>query len=179
MWRFGIGKFSAAAIISLSLMYTAPFVQADSAATQPSTAPGAALQVLGKVPHPLSLSLDQLAAFDHVTVNVNDRKGNPVSYRGVPLEEILKAAGVQFGQMSTARSDAAMCLVVSAADGYKVLFSLAELDPQFQKHLVVLADEQNGKPLDPAFGPLRIIAPDEAVHARWVRQVLSLTVAEP
>ncbi|MGD0463081.1 MAG: hypothetical protein ABSB74_11405 [Tepidisphaeraceae bacterium] len=90
-----------AAVISLSLLYVAPFVEADSPATQPSAAPGAALQVLGKVPHPLSLSLDQLAVFDHVTITVNDRKGNPVSYRGVPLLEVLKAAGLQFGQMST------------------------------------------------------------------------------
>ncbi len=166
-------------VISLSVLCINSFAGADSAATQPSPTPAAALRIIGKVQHPLTLSLDQLAALDHVTVNVVDRKGNPVTYRGVPLLEILKAAGLRFGKMSAARADAAMCVVVGAADGYKALFSLAELDPQFQKHLVILADQENGKPLDTAVGPLRIIAPDEAIHARWVRQVLTLTVAEP
>ncbi|MGD0463082.1 MAG: hypothetical protein ABSB74_11410 [Tepidisphaeraceae bacterium] len=44
---------------------------------------------------------------------------------------------------------------------------------------MILADGRDGKPLDRAMDPLRIIAPDEAVHARWVRQVRSVTVAEP
>ncbi|HEX4053810.1 MAG TPA: molybdopterin-dependent oxidoreductase [Tepidisphaeraceae bacterium] len=169
------------AIILLSVLCAAPLTQADLPATRPSTMPSgdaAVLHVAGKVPHPLSLSLDQLADLDHVTVTIPTHTGKS-TYRGIPLETILKLAGLQFGDMASARSAAGMCLVVQGADGYKAVFSLAELDSQFLRHLVMLADQENGKPLDAAVGPLRIIAPDEAVHARWVHRVISLTVAEP
>jgi DMSO/TMAO reductase YedYZ molybdopterin-dependent catalytic subunit len=149
--------------------------------TQPSTQPGDAvlLHVGGKVPHPLNLSLDQLVDLQHITETVADRKGNSLSYRGIPLEIILKLAGLKFGGMSTARAAAGMCLIAKGADGYKAVFSLAELDGQFRKSLVILADRENGKPFDSASGPLKIVAPDDAIHARWVHRVVSITVAEP
>jgi DMSO/TMAO reductase YedYZ molybdopterin-dependent catalytic subunit len=175
-WR--IHKSPAVAWVAL-IVASFSFAKGQAPATQPSTAPSGNLQVVGKVPHPLTLSLDQLAALDHVTITLKDRHGQQINYSGIPLEEILKAAGLQFGQMSSARSAAGMCVVVTASDGYKVVFSMAELDSQFQKHLVILVDQENGKPLDAVVGPLRIIAPDEAIHARWIRQVISLTVAEP
>lgn len=154
-----------------------------SATTGPSTAPSAGdaivLHIGGEVPHPLGLSLDQLADLDHVTESITDRQGNPITYRGIPMQKVLELAGLKFHGMSTARSAAGMYLVVEGADGYKVVFSLAELDGQFRKSAVMLADGENGKPLDAASGPLKIVAPEDAVHARWVHQVVSLTVAEP
>jgi DMSO/TMAO reductase YedYZ molybdopterin-dependent catalytic subunit len=180
MKRLNIWKSAA---IALSLLWIASLAAAQVDATQPSpapaTMPSGGLQVLGKVPHSLSLTFDQLAAMDHVTVTVKGREGDQLSYSGVPLEEILKSAGLEFGHMSTARAAAGMCVIVTGSDGYRVVYSMAELDSQFQKRLVVLADGRDGKPLDPTEGPLRIVAPDETVHARWVKQVISLTVAEP
>jgi DMSO/TMAO reductase YedYZ molybdopterin-dependent catalytic subunit len=168
-----------ATILLAALLSLAPtqINAAQPSATQPS-AP-TSLQVIGKVPTPLTLSMDQLAALDHVTVTAKNHKGDPVTYRGIPLVAILKAAGMSFDKMSAARAAAGMCVVVTGADGYKVVFSVAELDPQFEDRSIILADAQDGKPLDAAHGPLQIIAPDEAAHGRWVHQVVSLTVAQP
>ena len=62
-------------------------------------------------------------------------------------------------------------VVVKAADNYQAAFSLPEIDPKFGGRQVLLADRRNGQPLDPAQGPLKIIVPEDKVHACWVRQV--------
>jgi DMSO/TMAO reductase YedYZ molybdopterin-dependent catalytic subunit len=75
-----------------------------------------------------------------------------------------------------------MTLVVlaEAADGYKVAYSLAELDEQFGGRRVIVALSQNDAPLPDAEGPLRVVVPGETHHARWIRQltVLRLVRAE-
>ena len=65
-------------------------------------------------------------------------------------------------------------LLVEAADGYRVAFSLAEVDPAFSERDIILADKRDGKPLDAKEGPLRIVAPGDERPARWVRQVTAL-----
>jgi DMSO/TMAO reductase YedYZ molybdopterin-dependent catalytic subunit len=152
--------------------------RADLSSATTASAGAAALDVGGKVPHFLHLSMADIAAMDHVTVSVTSGKST-VSFSGVPLIALLKAAGLSFDQMKDARASADLCVIVGAADGYKVVFSLAELDPQFEDAQVILADQQNGRPIDAAHGPLRIVAPHEAAHARWVHQVTSLTVVQP
>jgi hypothetical protein len=88
---------------------------------------------------------------------------------------VLKAAGVQFGQ--DLRGPAlATYLVVEAADGYRAVFALPELDPAFTDCIILLADRREGKPLGGTEGPLRVIVPGEKRHARWVRQVIALKV---
>jgi hypothetical protein len=39
-------------------------------------------------------------------------------------------------------------LLIEAADSYKVVFALAELDPDFSDRQIILADKRDGKPLD-------------------------------
>jgi DMSO/TMAO reductase YedYZ molybdopterin-dependent catalytic subunit len=170
-----------AALFSIASLASAQVDTTQPATTQPAgqTAAGVSLQVAGKVPTPLNLSMDQLAAMDHVTVTVKGHNGGEVSYRGVALVTILKAAGLSFEKMAAARAAAGMCVIVTGSDGYRVLFSMGELDPQFEDRSIILADTQDGNPLDAARGPLEIVAPNEAAHARWVHQVVSLTVAQP
>jgi hypothetical protein len=69
-----------------------------------------------------------------------------------------------------------MYLVVEAADGYRVVFALPELDPACSNQMILLADRRDGKPLDSMDGPLRIVVPAEKRHSRWVRQVIALKV---
>jgi hypothetical protein len=67
-------------------------------------------------------------------------------------------------------------LLVSAADGYKVAFALAEVDPAFAAREIILADKREGKPLDAKQGPFRVVAPGDKRPARWIRQVTELRV---
>ena len=66
-----------------------------------------------------------------------------------------------------------------ARDGYRVVFSLGELDPATGGRRVFVVDRCDGKPLDADVGPLRLLVPEDARPARWVRQLQSITVSAP
>lgn len=120
-----------------------------------------------------TLTAAQIAALPHVTINTKDHD-TPAQFAGVPLAEILKLAGVETGKMKGPQMTQA--LLVEAADGYKVVFALAELDPDFSDRQIILADQRDGKPLDAKQGPWRIVAPGDKRPARWIRQVTSFKI---
>lgn len=101
----------------------------------------------------------------------------PVTYQGVDLKALLEKGGVTFGD-SLRGKRLASCLLVEAADGYKVVFALPEIDPAFGDKQMVLADSRDGKPLDQKEGPFRIVIPSEKRMARWVRQVTTLKIVD-
>jgi len=96
----------------------------------------------------------------------------------VLLEELLQKAGVPHGEhlrgvaMST-------YVIAEAEDGYRVVFSLAELNSGILDSDVIVADTVDGAPLGPKVGPLRLVAPHEKRPARWVRMLTSITVVKP
>lgn len=67
-------------------------------------------------------------------------------------------------------------VLVEAADDYRVIFSLAELDSGFLDSDVLLADTMDGAPLAPDQGPFKLVAPHEKRPARWAKMVKSITV---
>ncbi len=138
------------------------------------------LSVTGDVPRPVKWTASEFARLPRQSVRGKDRDGKEVGFEGVPLVEVLKTAGVKFGQ--DLRGPAlANYLVVEAADGYRAVFALPELDPAFTDRVILLADRREGKPFDEKEGPLRVIVPGEKRPTRWVKQVVSLKVgrAEP
>jgi hypothetical protein len=124
--------------------------------------------------HTTTLSSAQIAAAAHVTITTDDR-GTAAKFDGVPLATVLTMAGVQLGD-SLRGPRLTEILLATAADGYKVAFALAELDPAFAAREVILADKRDGKPLDAKEGPFRIVAPGDKRPARWIRQVTELKV---
>src|SRR5262245_56795914 len=148
-----------------TLVLVASFVRAQEVA----------LTVTGKVKTPLKLTLTDLREMPVTKVSAKDHDGTTASYEGVALQEILRRAGVPQGE--SLRGEAlSLCLLVRAADGYKVAFALAELDSLFNDRQVLLAYRRDGKPLDATAGPLRLVIPDEKRFGRWVRQVTELEV---
>ena len=143
-------------------------------AAPPTNAP-VLLQVAGEVTHPLSISGDEFAKLPRQTVKAKGHDGVDSQFDGVRLVDILAKAGVPTGK--DLRGPAmAFYLVVEAADGYRAVFALAELDPAFTDRVILLADRRDGKPLSARDGPLQVIVPGEKKHARWVRQVIRLKV---
>ena len=61
-------------------------------------------------------------------------------------------------------------------DGYRVVYSLPELDPVFTEARALLADRVDGKPLAGREGPLRIVLPSEKREARWIRMVEKIEI---
>src|SRR5580765_1186677 len=123
----------------------------------------------------MNVMAPELKQLPRVSITAKDHDGKESKYSGVELREVLKMAGVVFGK--DLRGEAlAKYLLVEAADGYKAVFALPELDTEFTDRLVVLADLKDGKPLSADDGPFQIIVPNEKKHARWVRQVTWLRV---
>lgn len=60
------------------------------------------------------------------------------SYDGVALKALLEKAGVEFGHSLRGKRPASG-LSVEAADGYRAVIALPELDPDFTHKQIVLA----------------------------------------
>jgi len=86
------------------------------------------------------------------------------------MVESLRKAGAPLDK--ALRGDAlSKCLLISAADGYRVVFTLAEFDPAFGNSGALLADRRDGKPLDATEGPYRLAVPREQRAGRWINQL--------
>jgi hypothetical protein len=125
---------------------------------------------------PTVLTRADLEALPHVKVTTS-KADTPTVFEGIPLEAVLEKAGVQFGETLRGKR-LASCLLVEAADGYRAVIALPEIDPAFTNKQVVLAFSKDGKPLDDKEGPYRIVIPDEKRMARWVRQVTTLKIGD-
>ena len=136
----------------------------------------AELRISGDVATPLALSASDLKAMPRQNlkvVNSHDKKEE--IYEGVSVRELLRRAGVP--QNEKLRGVAvAMYVVAEASDGYRVVYSLAELDSDFQDSDVIVADTLNGSPLGEKQGPFKMVAPHDKRPARWIRMLRSLTV---
>ena len=67
---------------------------------------------------------------------------------------------------------------MEAADGYRVVIALPEIDPAFTNTQILFACLRDGKPLDEKQGPHRIVIPDEKRMTRSVRQVMALKIVD-
>ncbi len=127
-------------------------------------------------PSPLAVPLDPatLSTLPRERVQASAH-GVALDCEGVALPALLRKAGA----MPEGRLPGALLsryVLVQARDGYRVLFALAELDPATGGRGAYVVDRCDGQPLDADDGPLRLIVPDDAQPARWVRQVEAITV---
>jgi len=119
----------------------------------------------GDIERPQQWTLDDLATLPRGEVRARDRDGIESTFTGVALIDLLRLAGVPLGEKLRG-SNMALYLLVEAADGYRVVFALPEVDPAFTERVVLLADRRDGQPLAAAEGPLRLVVPDEKRQAR-------------
>src|SRR5262245_19715254 len=103
----------------------------------------AQVKVTGEVTKPLQLSMTDLAKMKRQTATLKDRDGKDHVYTGVPVMDLLQLAGVTTGKQLRGEN-LSKFLLVKCADGYEVLFSLAELDTGFTDKIVILADSVEG-----------------------------------
>jgi DMSO/TMAO reductase YedYZ molybdopterin-dependent catalytic subunit len=133
------------------------------------------VKVSGEVTTPLTLSATDFAKMKRSTVMMKDRDGKEHAYTGVSIQEILEQAGVTTGKQLRGEN-LTKYLLVKCADGYEVLFSLAELDSSFTDRTVILADTIEGKSLPMDKGPFRLIVPGEKKPARSSFQVTEIII---
>lgn len=154
---------------ALALSLTFLSVSAQTTEKKPT------VSVTGEVTKPLTLTQEDLSKMKRTDAMLKDRDGKQYRYTGVPIYEILKQAGATVGKQLHGEN-LAKYLLVKAADGYQVLFSLAELDSSFTDRVVILADQMEGGPIPSGKGPFRIIIPGERKPARCAFEVSQLIV---
>ena len=134
------------------------------------------LSVTGEVITPLELKIQDLTSYKQVSQTVKDRDGKQHEFKGVALIDLLQKAGVTTGAKLRGEN-LAKYILITAADGYEVIYSLSEVDPEFTDEVILLAIEKDGQPLPAGEGPFRIIAQNDKKPARWIRDVRSIKVS--
>jgi hypothetical protein len=135
----------------------------------------AVLSVQGDIATPLSLTADDLAKMPRQTVSVPAPDGSKIVYEGVTLLALLQKAGAPFGKQLRGKVLSSYVLA-KAPDGYQVIFTLGELDPDFGNESILVADKRDGKPLPDKQGPFRLVCPNDHEGARSVRMLQTLEV---
>ncbi|HSV60418.1 MAG TPA: sulfite oxidase-like oxidoreductase [Variovorax sp.] len=138
------------------------------------------VEVTGAVQQRLRLDAAALAAFPTDAIGQITQARNPVganppsTVRGVKLAALIGRAGLT----PTARNDwKATVVVVSATDGYRVVFSWPELTNTAVGDGVLVLFERDGKPLDEREGRIALIsATDLRTGPRHVRNVAHIEV---
>ena len=125
----------------------------------------------------LTLSPDELAALPHKSVSVfNAHSKANETYSGVPLADLLSKVGVPLGE--NVRGKLFMVGVVAEGmDNYRVLYSLAEVDPAIHTGDVIVADTLDGQKLTKD-GAFKMVSSEEKRPARWVRNLSSISVIQ-
>lgn len=156
---------------------------ARSALAQEATPVGGAdasatFTVGGDVLTPLTLSVADLQGLGLAseTVDVTFQSGGEAedhTFTGVLLIDLLNHAGVPAGP-DERNPLLKYYVVVTANDGYQVVFSGGELDPNFGNVPIMIAWEQDGAPVTGEDGPVRIAAPGDLRGGRYVFGVVSI-----
>lgn len=124
------------------------------------------------------LSRVDLGKLSRKDVRVSEKDGKSSVYGGVLLADVVAQLGVPIGVHPKGRPPIEYVLV-EGADGYRALFSKAELDPAFAESQVLLADRHDGQALPAGDGPWRLIVPADRIRSRWVKQAKAIEVASP
>ena len=126
----------------------------------------AELRIGCDVSTPLVLTIADLKKMARKTLSVaNPHDKKTETYEGVLLEELLNKAGVAQGEKLRGALMATY-VIAEAEDGYRVVFSLAELDSGILESEVIVADTLDGAPLPTKQGPFRLVAPHDKHPAR-------------
>lgn len=174
----GVRAFSFPVLLLAAVLAAAASKPLPSHGQAAAQAPDATAQltVAGDVTTLLTLSVADLKKMPRKTVAVlNPHEKKMETYEGVLLEDVLHRAGAMQGDQLRGLA-LSMYVVAEGTDGYRVVFSLAELDSAFSESDVLIADTMNDAPLSAPLGPLRLVVPHDKRPARWVRMLKSIKV---
>jgi hypothetical protein len=134
--------------------------------------------LLGDVADPGIYNLPILTPVSSLTATYT-AAGTPVtdSYTGIKLWDLLTDAGG--ATVTSAKNDIlSKYVVATGSDGYKAVFSLGEIDPNFGAQPVTVAYADAGGQLGPngSDGLARMVVPGDLAGGRYVSDLVSLDV---
>jgi hypothetical protein len=100
-------------------------------------------------------------------VRIEDSHGDVTVFHGLPLLEVLEQNGLDSKTMASQRKVASAVVVVTARDGYAVVFSIGELLMHRADPRVFLATETGAGPLPPNEGPVRLVVLGDRVRSPY------------
>ena len=142
-------------------------------------APEVAIQ--GLVGTPRSFTFDDLSKLPPETVNVSFLAGQgttEASFTGTRLLNVFDAAGGAKLPNDTNNAKLRTTIMVTGADGYQVALGWGELDPEYGAAPILLAYEQDGKPMGDKQGMARLVVPGDKRGGRYVSTVKSIEIRD-
>lgn len=133
------------------------------------------INVTGQGITPITFTKGMIADMKQVVVMAKAHDGAVHRYSGVSIADLLTKAGVLLGD-SAKRKTVTSYIIVTAADNYKAIYAMTEIDPLFASRTIILASREDKKPLKGEDSPFQMVVPGEKKHARWVRQVTGIEV---
>jgi hypothetical protein len=100
------------------------------------------------------------------------------SYRGIELSALCGDSIAQRASKDTDRKTWNRIVVAVGRDGYKTIFSAAELRHDWGPTHAYVCFEDGGKPLAAEDGPCRLVVPTDGGGARCVRQLVEIRVID-
>ena len=102
-----------------------------------------------------------LAGLPHAAIKAGDTE-----YQAVTMQAFLEHNGVSFARDARKQTRTSY-VMVTAGDGYQVLYSLGEIAPDMGHARIYLAEEK---------GEVRVLVPDDKEQARAVHNVVRMEV---
>lgn len=174
------------AIATLALLAAPALAATPPAANPPSmpapAAPTSAMPpaappetvVIGPTGKSITLTRELLAPLERdKAVMVNH--GVSHTYEGVVLTELMRLVGAPTGA-AVHESAVKDYLVITGADGFRAVLSLAETDHSVQAHPTILADTVDGAPLIAHDAPYRVVVDGDKKPSRSVYGVVKIEV---
>jgi len=145
---------------------------AFSQANAPAATPAESL-TLTRGQASVVLSPADFRSLPHVHLEADNNHTHATeNYSGVLLTTLLQKINAPIGK--DLRGKAMTTYIVAiGSDGYAVVLSLAEVDPDFRDAQVIVADAKDNQPLGKN-GPYQLIVPEDKRPARWVHNLVSI-----
>jgi DMSO/TMAO reductase YedYZ molybdopterin-dependent catalytic subunit len=168
---------AAGAWLATGAFGNATAAQGTPASPAPDT--GGTIEVSGEVASPGPLTLADIQALPAETVDVTylmlDGTEVEHSYTGARFWDVLQLAE-PLVDPERPETSLHMYVVLTAKDGYVVVLSMGEIDPEFGGHPYLLAWDEDGQAFSGERGPVMLVPPGDRTEGRYIWGVVSIEV---
>jgi DMSO/TMAO reductase YedYZ molybdopterin-dependent catalytic subunit len=152
--------------------------QGGSSPASPS-ATADTFEINGEVARPGPLSVADIQALPAETVDVtyltDDGTEVQHTYTGARFWDVLQLAEPTI-EPERPETSLQKYVVLTAADGYIVVLSMGEIDPEFGGNPYLLAWDEDGQPLPGERSPAMLVLPGDHSEGRYVWSLVSIDV---